>query len=159
MNQKEAVFQAIVNVLAEAGIDYEVGTNIGPIMAKELRAQVNAILFEGFRTGTIDLDREFSDSDLKTYVSSLQSNWIRKDKRLNGGVKYSAKAPGSRAGSGDPQMKAMKTLLSTVETEEERAEIQGFIDARAAELNAAKTKVAVNFEHLPEELRAKFQKQ
>ena len=94
-NQKEATYQAIVNVTGHTGE--------GVLeISKEQRAQVNMILFQGFRAGTIQLDREFTDADLKSYVSGLQSNWIRKDKRLNGGVQYTAKNPGSRAGSGDP---------------------------------------------------------
>src|ERR1017187_1539482 len=93
MNQKEATYNAVVNV---------VGSFDGACQpTKEQRAQVNAILFEGFRAGTIELDREFDDVGLKAYCSGLQSNWLRKDGRLNGGVKYEAKNPGSRSGSGD----------------------------------------------------------
>lgn len=150
MSQKEAVFQAVKNVCGEQ----ETYTP-----SKEQRAQVNAILFEGFRSGQIELDREFSDSDLKSYVSGLQSNWLRKDKRLNGNVSYVAKNPGSRAGSGDPQLKAMRALLSTLTTDADRAEVQSHIDTRIAEINASKKKtVAVDFSALPADLAAKFQK-
>lgn len=150
MSQKEAVFQAVKNVCGEQ----ETYTP-----SKEQRAQVNAILFEGFRSGQIELDREFSDSDLKSYVSGLQSNWLRKDKRLNGNVSYVAKNPGSRAGSGDPQLKAMRALLSTLTTDADRAEVQSHIDARITEINASKKKtVAVDFSALPADLAAKFQK-
>lgn len=150
MSQKEAVFQAVKNVCGEQ----EVYTP-----SKEQRAQVNAILFEGFRSGQIELDREFSDSDLKSYVSGLQSNWLRKDKRLNGNVSYVAKNPGSRAGSGDPQLKAMRALLSTLTTDADRAEVQSHIDTRIAEINASKKKtVAVDFSALPADLAAKFSK-
>lgn len=150
MSQKEAVFQAVKNVCGEQ----EAYTP-----SKEQRAQVNAILFEGFRSGQIELDREFNDSDLKSYVSGLQSNWLRKDKRLNGNVSYVAKNPGSRAGSGDPQLKAMRALLSTLTTDADRAEVQSHIDTRIAEINASKKKtVAVDFSALPADLAAKFQK-
>lgn len=150
MSQKEAVFQAVKNVCGEQ----ETYTP-----SKEQRAQVNAILFEGFRSGQIELDREFSDSDLKSYVSGLQSNWLRKDKRLNGNVSYVAKNPGSRAGSGDPQLKAMRALLSTLTTDADRAEVQSHIDTRIAEINASKKKtVAVDFSALPADLAAKFSK-
>jgi hypothetical protein len=157
--QKEAVFSAITNVLSENGITVEEGTNVGPLMTRELRSQVNQILVEGFRNGTIELDREFNDSDLKAYVSGLQSNWIRKDKRLNGNVSYVAKNPGSRAGSGDPQLKAMRALLSTLTTEEEKAEVQSYIDARVKEIGASKAKtVSIDFSALPSDLASKFQK-
>lgn len=151
MNQKEATYQAICNVTGHTGE--------GVLeISKEQRAQVNMILFEGFRAGKIQLDREFSDADLKQYVSGLQSNWIRKDKRLNGGVAYTAKNPGSRQGSSDPQLKSMKALLSTLTKEEDKIEVQGYIDARIAEITAAKQVETVDFSALPADLQAKFGK-
>ena len=150
MNQKEATYQAICNVTGHTGEGQVV-------ISKEQRAQVNMILFEGFRAGTIELDREFDDADLKQYVSGLQSNWIRKDKRLNGGIAYTAKNPGSRAGSGDPGLKALRALMTTLTTDEDKAEVQGYIDARIAELNVAKV-ATVDYSALPTELQAKFKK-
>lgn len=151
MSQKEAVFQAVCNVTGHTG-EGQVS------ISKEQRGQVNAILFEGFRSGAIELDREYTDSDLKSYVSGLQSNWLRKDKRLNGGTQYVAKNPGSRAGSTDPQLKAMRALLSTLTDESERAEVQGYIDAKVAEINATKQAKSVDFSALPADLAAKFGK-
>ena len=156
-SQKEAVFTAVVNVLAQEGISITEGEPVK--MTKEFRAQVNNILFEGFRNGTIELDREFSDSDLKGYVSGLQSNWLRKDKRLNGGTQYVAKNPGSRAGSGDPTLKAMRQLMSTLTTDADKAEVQSHIDARLAEIQASKAKtVNIDYSVLPADLAAKFSK-
>lgn len=151
MTQKTAVYEAVCNV---TGFDGEGQVSI----TKEQRAQVNAILFAGFRAGAIELDREYTDTDLKTYVSSLQSNWLRKDTRLNGGGKYVAKNPGSRAGSADPQLKAMRALISTITDESDRAEIQAHIDARVSELSATKVAKTVDFSALPADLAAKFQK-
>jgi hypothetical protein len=128
------------------------------VISKEQRSQVNAILFEGFRSGKITIEREFSDSDLKSYVSGLQSNWLRKDTRLNGGIKYTAKNPGSRAGSTDPQLKAMRALLTTDISAEEKAEVQTYIDARVNELAATKQAKVVDFSALPADLAAKFRK-
>lgn len=150
MTQKEAVFQAVVNVC---------GTQDGAYTpSSEERKQINAILFEGFKSGKVEMDVDKTDSDLKGYVSGLTSNWLRKDTRLNGGVKYAAKNPGSRAGSTDPQLKAMQSLLSSLETETERAEVQGYIDARIAELSATKIAKTVDFSALPAELAEKFKK-
>lgn len=157
--QKEAVFSAVVNVLNEEGIAITEGQAV--VMTKELRAQVNTILFSGFRAGEIELEdeSEFSDSDLKGYVSGLQSNWLRKDKRLNGGTQYVAKNPGSRAGSGDAALKAMRTLLSTVTTEADKQEIQGYIDARVSEIQVSKAKsVTIDISFLPAALQAKYSK-
>jgi len=158
VNQKEAVYSAICSVLSESGIAFSEGMDVGPVMSRELRAQVNNILFHGFKEGSIDLDREFTDSELKAYVSGLQSNWIRKDKRLNGNTTYIAKNPGSRAGTGDPQLKAMRALFSTLTTAEDKAEVQKHIDARVSEIASTKTVKVIDYSALPADLAAKFSK-
>lgn len=154
-SQKEAVFSAVTSVLSEAGVNVTEGSDFAPHLTRELRAQVTSILVEGFNSGSIALDKSFEDeSALRTYCSGLTSNWLRKDKRLNGGMKYVAKNPGSRVGSSDPQLKAMRSLLATQEDESKRAEIQSFIDRRVSEINAAKKPVkTVNAADLPEGLR------
>ena len=152
MTQKEAVYQAVINVTGFDGEGVCTPT-------KEQRAQVNAILFEGFNSGKIELSKKFeTEAKLKEYVSGLQSNWLRKDLRLNGGSKYEAKNPGSRAGSGDPQLKAMRVLLSTLTDPSEIAEVQSHIDARQAEIKVAKVSKVIDYSALPAELQAKFKK-
>lgn len=139
--QKDAVFSAINSVLSENGIQVNEGDNFATYLTRELRAQVTNVLVEGFNKGTISLDKTFEgDAELRTYCSGLISNWLRKDTRLNGGVKYVPQNPGSRAGSSDPQLKAMRTLLATrVDlSDEDRAEIQGEIDKRLAEVKSSK---------------------
>ena len=144
MTQKEAVFQAVTNVCGVQDEAYE--------PTKEQRASINQILFEGFRAGSIDLDREYDDKSLRTYVSGLQSNWLRKDPRLNGNTKYVAKNPGSRRGSTDPQVQALRKLQSIQTDPDKVAEIQLYIDKQLAEIAPAKT-VTVDVEALPVELR------
>jgi hypothetical protein len=156
--QREAVYNAVSGVLSEAGIKVE--GDVSTHMTRELRSQVNNILFEAFRKGTIALDKEFTDSELKSYVSGLQSNWLRKDKRLNGGVAYVVQNPGSRAGSGDASLKAMRALMSTLTSDSEKAEVQSHIDTRLGEIKAskAKTSKSIDYSALPTELAAKFGK-
>lgn len=138
ITQMEAVFNAITNVCGTQEGAYE--------PSSEERAQVNGILSEGFKSGAIELkDTEsnrakLSDpAKLNAYCSGLQSNWLRKDKRLNGNVQYVAKNPGSRAGSTDPAVKAMRTLLQGTSNPSDRLEIQTFIDARLAEIKPTKS--------------------
>jgi uncharacterized protein YdaU (DUF1376 family) len=146
MNQKEAVFQAVTNVCGVTDGAYT--------LSKEERAQVNAILFEGFTAGAIEIKGERTESELKSYVNGLTSNWIRKDKRLNGNIAYITKNPGSRAGSSDPSLKAMKVLLASVTTDEGKAEVQAHIDARLAEISANKKSTkTVDFSALPADLQ------
>jgi len=139
--QKEAVFSAVTSVLSEAGIVVNEGDDFATYLSRELRAQVTNILVEGFNNGTIALEKTFeSEADLRTYCSGLTSNWLRKDIRMNGGVKYVAKNPGSRVGSADPQLKAMRVLLATRTdlSDEDRAEIQNHIEKRVSEVRASR---------------------
>lgn len=147
MKQKDAVKQALINVCGN------VDGAFSP--TKEQRAQVNQILFEGFKAGSIELSKEYTDAELKSYVSGLQSNWLRKDKELNGGVAYVAKNPGSRTGNTDPQVKAMRGLLATKTDPSERADIEAYISKRLAEIKPTKT-VTINVADLPAELQAKY---
>lgn len=156
LSQKAAVYNAITSVLKEHGVAFEDGMNIQGIMTRDLRGQVNAILVEGFKSGSIELDREYDDSELKAYVSGLQSNWIRKDKRFNGGTQYVAKNPGSRAGSSDPMLKNLRALRSTLTSESDIAEVDAHIEKRLSEINATKVKSTVDYSALPAELQAKF---
>lgn len=142
MTQEEAVFQAITNVCGEQ----EDGAKFEP--SKEERAQITEILVESFKAGKIALkdtpsnrEKLSDDAKMRNYCSGLQSNWLRKDPRLNGNVKYVAKNPGSRAGSTDATVKSMRTLLATREdlTASDRAEIQAAISKRVSELKPAKT--------------------
>lgn len=155
-NQKSATFAAICAVMSTHGIAFSEGMNVGPVFTKEMRKEVCDILVAGFSEGTIELDKQYDTVEqLRNYTTGLVSNWIRKDSRINGGSKYEPKNKGSRAGSSDQQLKALKGLLANVTTDEEKAEIQGFIDARKEELTKAKAK-PVDLSVLPEALRAKY---
>lgn len=143
MKQSEAVFKALCEVM---GVESFEGTVCEP--TTEERAQVNLILFEGFRAETIELSKRYDDKGLKNYCSGLTSNWLRKDKRLNGNVVYQAKNPGSRAGSTDPTIKACRMLLQTKTDPVDRAQIQKHIDARIAEIKPATKQVELTAENI-----------
>lgn len=154
-SQKEAVFSAVTSVLSEAGISVGDNESVSTLLTRELRAQVTNILVEGFNNGSVSLDKTFTtEAELRTYCSGLTSNWLRKDTRLNGGVKYAAQNPGSRVGSTDAQLKAMRALLSTKSDPAERAEIQSFIETRVAEIKATrKPSKSIDVSALPAELQ------
>jgi len=160
MNQKEAVFTAVNNVLAENNINFDAGTDAKTLITKTLRASIVDVVVAGFKSGEVELSAEAvtkfdSDQKLKTYTGGLVTNWLNKDKRLNGGMAYVAKNPGSRAGSGDPQLKALKALIAQVEPEA-RAEIQAAIDARISEIKPTSSAKEVDYSALPESIRNKF---
>ena len=129
ISQKEAVYVAVSAVLQQNGITFTPGQNVASLMTRELRAQVNQRLFSAFKSGTVKLEHEYSDTDLKAYVSGLQSNWLRKDTRFNSdGVSTKKKKVV------DPQLKALYSLME-IAPETDRPEIQVHIDARLAEIS------------------------
>ena len=88
-----------------------------------------------------EADAKYNTEELFTdYIRGLVDNWLRKDVRLNGGQPYVTKNPGSRAGGSDDVVKTLKALLTTVTDIEQKAAVQSEIDARVAQLKAAKTK-------------------
>lgn len=145
MNQKQAVYTAVLSVLGE------VSGRVNP--DRETRKLIEAEVVTLFKSGEVAYDGGVpSDEKLSKYVPGLVNNWLRKDTRLNGGSKYQAKNPGIRAGSGDETMKAMKTLLAITSDPEAKAKIQVEIDKRAADIAKAK-QPTVDASKLPESLR------
>lgn len=143
--QKDAVFAAVSSVRGSTEFSEAVE------LTKEERSAVQASLVAGFQSGSIAYQGDATDTTkLTSYVSGLVSNWLRKDKRLNGNVAYVAKNPGTRTGAGDESLKAMRTLLQATSDDSARAEIQAEIDKRIGEL---KPKKQINVSALPESLR------
>lgn len=161
MNQKEAVYVTTMNILAEAEIPFDDGMDVSKIITKEQRATVIAIVSKGFLDGEVEMTTEakakYPTMDkMKGYVNGLVSNWFRKDERLNGGGKYVAKNPGSRAGVGDAQLKALKTLREMKAGDADAIKaIDEHIAKRKAELNVAKQVILTpdQIAKLPPELR------
>jgi hypothetical protein len=154
MNQKMAVRNAITSVS-----DYVIGSEAiaSEFLTDTQKAECREILFNGFRNGEISHTPEFAskiadDSYLKKYVSGLLNNWLRKDTDLNNGQKYVAKNPGSRAGSGDAQVRELKKLLKQVAGTDNESAVQEALDARIAEIKPVKT-IEIDVAKLPESLR------
>lgn len=147
MNQKDAVYEAVVTVLG--------GEIKGKVELKEAELkQVHQLVILSFLAGDVELKNaeQRDETYIRKYVPGLVNNWLRKDKRLNGDVDYVAKNPGSRAGSGDETLRAMKALLATVPDAETKALIKQEIAAREAQLAEAK-KPKLDVSKLPEHLR------
>lgn len=145
MNQKEAVYKAVTNVKGTETFE-------GPVtLSREERERVSKLVAETFAKGEAAFAEGNRDGkELTSYVSGLISNWLRKDNRLNGNVKYQPKNPGTRTGSTDEAIKAMRALLAATTDQQARSEIQAEIDKRLGELKPKKT---VNVDALPEHLR------
>lgn len=141
MTQKDAVFSAVASVLVGSGINFISGsTDANDLLNKDLRSKVNSILIQQFLNNEIELSAEAKTrladlSKLKAYVSGLVSNWLRKDNRLNAGVAPMKVKSVVKRTSADPQLKAMRHLLTVQTDPNKRNEIQSFIDKRVQELN------------------------
>lgn len=156
MNQRSAVVSTIISVLSERGVSYEMNgeLSISEVLTESDRSKIISIICSGFKAGNIEMSTEArgkyaADAELKKYVVGLVNNWIRKAPEFNSGNTYQAKNPGSRTGSSDPKLKALKTLLSTV-SEDQKSAVQDAIDARLEEL---KPKITIDTDLLPEHLR------
>ena len=144
MNQKTAVYSAISEVKS-----FEDFTKVE--LSKDEKATVKSILVAGFEAGEIELTR--AQDDLNKYVNGLIGNWLRKDKRLNGGVKHEITNPGSRAGQGDAMVKNLRILLSQTEDETAKVDIQAAIDGRLATIKPATAAKVVDPNEIPEDPR------
>ncbi len=150
MTQGDVVFQAVVAVF---GVEGKLNEAVPETKAwtEEQKRAVHGRVFLSFKTGeTVKSSGGTDDASLLKYIPGLVNNWVRKDLRLNGGVKYTAKNPGSRSGGGDEAIRNMKILLGAVTDPEARAAIQAEIDKRMEEI---KPKVTINVDALPEALR------
>ena len=143
-SQRDAVYSAVIAVAGEMKPGKPVQ------LTSDQKNQVHQLVTESFISGETSFKGEVTPEAIKKYVPGLCNNWIRKDKRLNGGEKYVPKNPGSRAGSGDEALKAMKALLAATTDAKARTEIETEIDKRKLEL---KPRQEINASALPESLR------
>jgi len=152
-NQKEAVFSAVCSVLDQDSFDSAVE------LTREERATVIEIVTQGFTSGTVEFSdsakaKYDSESKIKAYTNGLVSNWLRKDKRLNGGVQHTISNPGSRAGAGDPILKNLKLFKSTLTDAEHIAAVDQEIEKRMQQLKAERVKkVDIDLSLIPAELQ------
>lgn len=150
MTQRAAVYAAILSVFRANSIEFADGMDVSTSLTKEMRADVHKEVVTGFRNGTVEFEdtpanaeKLASDSKLNSYVSGLISNWIRKDKRLNGNVSYVPKSPGSRAGQGDEQLRTLRKLKVQFSADPTRsALIEGEIQKRVTFLQQQKAQAS-----------------
>ncbi len=162
MNQKSAVVSYILSALKEDGIDYTLGgeVSVKDVLTDTMRKEVREKLCDGFQNLEIQLSESAQDKylgaenekKLKSYVSGLLNNWIKKNPEFNSGLGYVPKNPGSRTGQGDEQIKNLRLMLKSITEEEVREEIEQAIKDRLAEIKPESV-VEVKAEAIPEHLR------
>ena len=150
MNQKSGVWSCVCDAFGQTSFD-------GPVQLSELeKSTILNQLATMFLDGDIEMTEaartKYHTHDLMVgYCKGLLNNWIRKDIRLNGGTKYEAKNPGSRAGSGDTMLRELKKLRVKVGSD---ADAVSKVDEAIAERQAELVKpVEINEEHIPEGLK------
>jgi hypothetical protein len=158
-NQRSATVDVILNVFEQDGVDFELNgeTNAIDIISPAQKQRVKAVLFNAFKTKQVAYKPSFqykvdNDTELNKYIGGLINNWLRKAPELNGGQKYEPKNPGSRAGSGDAQIRELKKLLKKVAGTEHESKVQEAIQARIAEIKP-EAQVTIDASLLPEGLQ------
>jgi hypothetical protein len=142
LNQRESVYVSTMNVLADKSINFDDGQTptAAELVTKDMRQSIVACVTQSIISGETEFSAEATakhdtEAKVRGYVSGLVNNWFRKDTRLNGNVKYTVKSPGSRAGAGDEQLKALKALRSTKADDQEALQvIDAAIEARKSDL-------------------------
>ena len=149
MNQKDGVFSTVCSVLGQDSFSERVS------LTAEQRKEVISSVTDQMVNEEIEMKEESrvkhdSQAKMTKYVNGLVSNWLNKDKRLNGNTKYEAKNPGSRAGSKDPIVVELKKLRKQLTKPEAIAQV----DAQIAEQIAlSKPTVEINADLIPESLK------
>ena len=156
ISQKQAVKNAVLSIFP----NYELGgeTVLSSLLNSDNKKEIKQMVFEAFKAGEVSFSAEAQakygsdDAKLLKYVGGMVDNWVRKDPEFNNGQKYITKNPGSRAGSSDDQIKALRALKKTTTDTTVLAEIDEAISTRLAEIKPTKT-VEINVEALPEHLK------
>lgn len=161
-SQKDSVYAAVKAFLDDKSIQHDDGQEVN--LDKDGRKTVIEMVAQAAMSGNMAMTEEAKTKydtieKMRGYCNGLLSNWLRKDVRLNGGDKYIAKNPGSRAGQGDEVLRNLKALKTTLTDADHVAAVDAEITKRTAEIQASKVKkVAVDFSKLPESLRSMFDK-
>ena len=158
-SQVNGVVDVIMSVLNENDIDYELGGEINvkdvlnPTMLIEIRLRVlNEFNEEKILLSEKGKLKNNTEKLMKSYVSGLVNNWVRKYKPFNNGIAYEIKNKGSRSGSGDEQVREMRKLLKTITDPDTKGKIEAAIAARIIEIKP-ESNVEIDASILPEHLR------
>lgn len=161
LSQHEAVVQVTE---AHFGERFIPGADVKEYATKADKQAIATKIAEMIIEGTVELSDsarakygESVETLTSKYVVGMVTNWFNKSTQLNGGSKYQAKNPGSRAGGGDEQIREMRLLrkqLAGLGNAEGVARVDAAIAERIAELKVKSAKtIEVDVENLPAALR------
>ena len=147
LKQKEACFQ-VITAMTEVVAD--VKTQLTREQIEECAHELCAMTHDG------KVEVKSEQADLLKYWKTTVRNWLRRDERLNGGVKDEPKF--KRGPKESKQIKATRSFIQQLEQDPEAnadkiAHAQQVLAGLVAEAAKAKAKQAFNAEDLPAELQ------
>ena len=157
MRQVDAVIEAVMQVMPEFKQHSDKGNEI---IVGDIRKQVCKIVIDGILSGEVDYGPDHTNvKEVRDYCPGMVSNWLRRNKILNGDVNAKAAKPGSRLGVGDVALKTLRDLRKTQIEPEIVSEIDKYIKQRLSVLKKEKQNVKqadINLDALPAHLRDKL---
>ena len=153
MSQKDAVYKAVC-LVKNNKIEGRVR------LTEHEKMTVTMLMIDFFREGNVRFSNRYSNQEKMTntnrlmrYTVGLVTNWVAKDKRLNGGEEH---VPTPR--SADPQLKNLYLLKKASANDPDKlAKIEKFIAKRKAEIAAEKVKtVEIDMSAIPDELKVEL---
>ena len=134
MKQSQSVVAATVSVLADR---FQPGVPVLSYISRSETSEVVELVTDSIMEGLTEFSPEarvkYDDrKKVRSYVVGMVNNWFRKGKELNGGTTYIPKNPGSRAGTGDPELKELKLLKKALVERNAKPEALAKVDAAIA---------------------------
>ena len=153
-SQRDAVYEYVQLFTQDDGIEWSQDQDIKEVTDKDFQHKISTRITQDIIDGKVEMKNKKPDpKELRRYVVGMVNDAFRKDRRLNGDVKYEYKNPGSWTGSTNPVVKALRGLLKSTVDSTVRGRIQGEIDAEVAK---TKKVVEVDLSVLPADMRARL---
>lgn len=155
-SQKETVYIAISSFLKENDRVFDDGDKVE--LSAEDRKTIVTMIVTAIDVGGMEFSPEAmakhdTPEKIRNYSTGLLSNWMRKDSRLNGGMKHSIKNPGSRVGQDDSVIKSLKSLRKVLTSQKEIDTVDAEIEVRMEYLKSQKnSNVLINKDVIPAHL-------
>lgn len=125
------------------GSSFEEGLDVRSYCSSEQISEIVDLVADSIINGETfmkpeSLKKYSTRNAMRRYAAGMVKNWFDKSKELNGGIKHSAKTPGTRRHHKDETIKNLKIMLKHVKGSKNNQailEVQEAITARIAELN------------------------
>lgn len=152
ISQKQAVIDATRKIMGSA---YNSTVAVTETLTKNDINGIKSMVYDGIVSGDVIFNKEFSETEVKKYVSGMVSNHFRKAKELNGGASYKPKVVGTRIVK-DPKLNDLNTLLSNTKPgTEEHVKVMEAVTARKSEIAVKKNNTYdIDVTVLPDDLKA-----